>query len=124
MARHRANPLDYSRKTWMRLSMGFTFLFLYFPIVSLIAFSFNDSKRNIVWRGFTTRYYEKAWQNDSLIEAFTNSLTIAFMSTAASLVLGTLAALLLWRAILRLRVFRPSIVSQQSNGLGTAPTAF
>ena len=43
--------------------MGFAFLFLYFPIISLIAFSFNDSKRNITWQGFTLRYYEKAFDN-------------------------------------------------------------
>ena len=89
--------LEYGRRLWLRVTVAATLVFLYAPIVTLVVFSFNDSKRNIVWRGFTTRYYEKAWQNDSLIEAFTNSLTIAFMSTAASLVLGTLAALLLWR---------------------------
>ena len=72
-------------------------MFLYAPIATLIAFSFNDSRRNIVWRGFTFKYYEKAWNNDSLIEAFTNSLTIAFVSTLASTVLGTLAAVALWR---------------------------
>lgn len=81
----------------MRLSLLATFLFLYAPIVTLVAFSFNDSRRNIVWRGFTLKYYEKAWKNDSLIEAFTNSLTIAFMSTLISTVLGTLVAILLWR---------------------------
>ena len=41
--RRRSNPLDYSRKTWMRLTMGGAFFFLYFPIVSLIAFSFRQS---------------------------------------------------------------------------------
>ena len=94
---HPIQPLKYGRRLWLRLTMGLTLLFLYAPIVVLVVFSFNDSRRNIVWRGFTTRYYEKAWNNGSLIEAFTNSLTIAFISTAVSIVLGTLAAIMLWR---------------------------
>ena len=97
MAKDRANPLDYSRKTWMRLCMGFTFVFLYFPIVSLIAFSFNDSKRNITWQGFTLRYYEKAFNNSQLHEAFLNSLIIAGISTVVSTILGAMLGLALYR---------------------------
>ena len=90
-------PLDYSRRLWIRASLLATFVFLYAPIVTLIAFSFNDSRRNIVWRGFTWKYYEKAWNNESLIEAFTNSLSIALFSTIISTILGTMVAVMLWR---------------------------
>jgi spermidine/putrescine transport system permease protein len=92
-----AGPLDYGRKLWLRLWLAATFLFLYAPIAILIVFSFNDSRRNIVWRGFTLDYYEKALDNASLIEAFTNSLLIALVATAISTVLGALTALALWR---------------------------
>jgi len=95
--RRAVGPLDYSRRLWIRLVLAGTFLFLYAPIVTLMVFSFNDSRRNIVWRGFTTKYYEKAWANESLIQAFANSLTIAFISTLVSIILGAMAALLLWR---------------------------
>ncbi|MXZ80579.1 MAG: ABC transporter permease [Gammaproteobacteria bacterium] len=90
-------PLEYSRHGWMKLTLGLSFVFLYAPLLILIVFSFNDSRRNVVWRGFTTKYYEKAWNNDGLIEAFANSLTIAFFSTLVSTVLGAMVALLLWR---------------------------
>jgi spermidine/putrescine transport system permease protein len=90
-------PLEYTRRTWMRLMLLATFVFLYTPIVTLIAFSFNDSRRNIVWQGFTLKYYEQALNNAGLMEAFGNSLTIALASTVISVVLGTLAAVLLWR---------------------------
>ena len=90
-------PLDYTRRAWIRLTLAATFIFLYAPILTLVAFSFNDSRRNIVWRGFTLKYYEKAWNNESLIEAFTNSLTIAFISTIMSVILGAMVAVLLWR---------------------------
>lgn len=96
-ARTPVAPLEYSRKLWMRLWVGSVMVFLYAPLVVLMIFSFNDSKRNVVWRGFTTKYYEKALGNDQLVEALINSLTIAALATLASLVLGTLAAVLLWR---------------------------
>ncbi len=95
--RYTPGPLEYGRRRWMQAIVALSFVFLYAPILILVIFSFNDSRRNIVWRGFTTRYYEKAWNNDGLIEAFTNSLTIAFFSTLVSTLLGALVALMLWR---------------------------
>ncbi|MGH6945696.1 MAG: ABC transporter permease [Kiloniellales bacterium] len=90
-------PLDYGRRWWMKLTVGVTFIMLYAPIVALIAFSFNNSRRNIVWQGFTFDYYVRAWNNDSLREAFFNSLTIAIFNTAVSVVLGVMTAVCLWR---------------------------
>jgi spermidine/putrescine transport system permease protein len=90
-------PLDYTRRFWMRAWIGGVLFFLYAPLVALIAFSFNDSRANIVWRGFTFKYYGKVFQNEQLMAALGNSLTIAFLSTAVSIVLGALAAVLLWR---------------------------
>ena len=90
-------PLDYTRRWWLRAWLALTFVFLYAPIAILILFSFNDSRRNIVWQGFTFDYYIKAANNLSLIEAFTNSLVIALLSTAISVVLGGLFALALHR---------------------------
>jgi len=96
-ARAPIGPMDYTRRAWVRLTMLITFMVLYAPIATLVIFSFNDSKRNIVWKGFTTKYYVKAWNNEGLIEAFTNSLTIAIISTVISTILGAVAALSLWR---------------------------
>jgi len=90
-------PLDYTRRWWLRAWLAFTFVFLYAPIAILVLFSFNDSRRNIVWQGFTLDYYVKAANNVSLIEAFTNSLVIAALSTVISVVLGGLLALALYR---------------------------
>jgi spermidine/putrescine transport system permease protein len=81
----------------MRVWLSLVGLFLYAPLLTLIVFSFNDSRRNIVWQGFTLKYYEKALTNASLIEALANSLTIAAFSTLLSLVLGALAGFALWR---------------------------
>ena len=95
--KERPGPLEYMRAWPLRAIVALTIFFLYLPLVTLMAFSFNDSRRNIVWQGFTLKYYEKALNNDSLITAFGNSMTIAFFSTIISVVLGALAAVVLWR---------------------------
>ncbi|NMM45920.1 ABC transporter permease [Rhodospirillaceae bacterium KN72] len=92
-----AGPLDYLRKWPLLTVMAATFIFLYVPLLTLMAYSFNDSRRNIVWRGFTTDYYGKLFNNTDLMIAFGNSLTIALFSTIFSLVLGAMVAILLWR---------------------------
>jgi spermidine/putrescine transport system permease protein len=81
----------------MRLWMSAVLGFLYVPLIALIVFSFNDSKRNILWKGFTFKYYAKAFSNRGLMEALANSFTIAAISTLFSLMLGSFAAILLWR---------------------------
>jgi len=90
-------PLEYLRRWPMRAWLAMVGIFLYAPLVALMAFSFNDSRRNIVWKGFTLKYYDKLFHDSALLEAFGNSLTIAAASTVISLILGASAALLLWR---------------------------
>lgn len=96
MAARRA-PLEYNRMWQMKLWLLAVFIFLYAPLVALVAFSFNNSKRNIVWQGFTFDYYHKLFRNEDLLIAFANSLTIAFFATIISLFIGALAGVLLWR---------------------------
>jgi spermidine/putrescine transport system permease protein len=100
MAKLRKNapgPLEYLRRWQMQAWLAAVAIFLYAPLIALMAFSFNDSRRNIVWKGFTLKYYEKAFNNEGLIEAFGNSLTIAAVSTVVSVALGAMVALALWR---------------------------
>jgi spermidine/putrescine transport system permease protein len=90
-------PLEYLRRWQMQAWLAAVAVFLYAPLIALMAFSFNDSRRNIVWKGFTLKYYDKLFNDSSLLEAFGNSLTIAAVSTVISLFLGAAAALVLWR---------------------------
>lgn len=92
-------PFEYSRKWSLRSLFIVGTIFLYAPIIVLIIFSFNDSRRggNIIWKGFTTKYYTKAFGNEELMMAFANSLTIALVSTIVSVILGALTAVVLWR---------------------------
>jgi spermidine/putrescine transport system permease protein len=95
--KRRVLPLDYARRRSIQLLLAGIFIFLYFPIVALVAFSFNNSRRNVTWQGFTFDYYVKAFNNASLHEAFTNSLIVAGTSTLVSTVLGAMLGLALYR---------------------------
>src|SRR3954471_23210308 len=72
-------------------------VFLYLPIAVLMAYSFNTSRLNVVWEGFTLTWYRRVWENGPLLEAARNSLVIAVVTTLVSVVLGTLGAWLLHR---------------------------
>lgn len=76
------------QNVWIAL----TFLFLYLPIAVVIIFSFNTSKMNILWEGFTFQWYGSFFQNRSLMDALVNTLIIAVASTAISTVIGTIGA--------------------------------
>ena len=73
------------------------FVFLYLPIVLLIVYSFNTSRLNVNFEGFTTQWYREMWANDGIRRALANSLKIATWTTAFSVVLGTAGAWLLHR---------------------------
>ena len=79
-------PLEYTKKLWMRSWVGFVLFFLYAPLITLVAFSFNDSKRNIVWRGFTLDYYKKALDNDSLMIAMGNNGAMLMPTTIPAVI--------------------------------------
>ncbi len=95
--KEKPGPLEYMRQWPLRVIVGATLVFLYLPLITLMMFSFNTSRRNIVWQGFTTDWYVKAFNNDSLLQAFINSLVIAFFCTIIAVILGALAAVMLWR---------------------------
>jgi spermidine/putrescine transport system permease protein len=72
------------------------YAFLYLPLFVLALFSFNSS-RFAVWQGFTIHWYSDVFQNDNLIEATLNSLTIGLVSTLFATVIGTLAGYAIWK---------------------------
>jgi spermidine/putrescine transport system permease protein len=94
---------DMVLKSWTVLVM----LFLYLPILLLVIYSFNDSKLNIVWEGFTFKWYRQLWgevvmhlsdeRRSPLVESLNNSLIIAGFTTIFSVILGTAGAWLLYR---------------------------
>ncbi|WP_325892685.1 spermidine/putrescine ABC transporter permease PotC [Grimontia sp. NTOU-MAR1] len=77
--------------------MSLVYAFLYIPIVILIVNSFNESKFGMEWKGFTTKWYTLLLNNDSLVQAAWNSLTIAVFSATAAAIIGSLTAVALFR---------------------------
>jgi len=72
--------------------IGLVLLFLYLPIFVLVVFSFNDTKLNILFEGFTLKWYSELLENTTLLEAFKNTLVVASLSTLISTVIGTISA--------------------------------
>ncbi len=73
------------------------FIFLYAPIVSLIIFSFNESKLVTVWGGFSTKWYGELFRDPQILGAAWISLKIAVVSASLAVVFGTIAAYALTR---------------------------
>jgi spermidine/putrescine transport system permease protein len=80
-----------------KLYAFFMYMFLYIPIIVLVVFSFNDSKLNAVWTGFSLKWYKSLAHNAGILEAMKNSLLIAVASTILSVMIGTLAAVGMYR---------------------------
>lgn len=81
------------------------YVFLYTPIAILILLSFNDSRYALVWRGFTTRWYEALLAGETVARvnpgaawtALVHSLEIAVVTVVVSTVFGTMLAFALDR---------------------------
>ncbi|SFZ76730.1 ABC transporter permease subunit [Chitinimonas taiwanensis] len=80
-----------------RLFMLLGFFFLYAPILSLVIFSFNESRLVTVWGGFSLKWYGEMFRNDSLLSAAGLSFKIAFLAATLAVVLGTVAGFVLAR---------------------------
>jgi spermidine/putrescine transport system permease protein len=78
---------------WLTAFTSLIYVFLFAPIVVLIAFSFNQSRRNFVWQGFTTDWYERLLRNNDLIDALGVTLQVAVIAVIGSTILGSLLGL-------------------------------
>jgi spermidine/putrescine transport system permease protein len=79
------------------------YAFLFAPIVVLILFSFNDSRRNIAWRGFTLEWYPRLFGNDEVLDALWVTMQVAIAAVLVSVILGSLIGLGLARLQSRAR---------------------
>lgn len=88
-------------RTLLQVHSWLVFVFLYAPIVILIAFSFNRGRQTAVWEGFTLDWYVRLAGNELILGAVQNSLIVAAAATLAATVVGTLTALALDRYLFR-----------------------
>lgn len=116
--------VEQGRLTWGGLTLTvhtvLMYLFLYVPILILVIFSFTRDEFGVRWTGFTLDWYVRLFNNERLMGAALNTLNVAFISTVASTILGTLTALAMERyrfrgragvdAVLYLPIVIPEIV--------------
>ena len=80
------------RRIGSRLFMGLVFLFLYAPILLMIVFSFNDGNSNVVWHGFSLRWYEELFRDRAIMQSVYTTLLVSLVATVVATVAGTFAA--------------------------------
>ncbi len=102
------------RPLFLIAMLCFGFAFFYIPILSMILFSFNDSRLATVWGGFSTKWYGELFRNDKIIDAALLSLKIALISATFATILGTMTGI----ALARFRRFKGRTLL---SGLVTAP---
>ena len=90
------------RSPWLWLAGFLAYAFLYAPLVIVVAYSFNDSRLNAEWVGFTLSWYEKLFGNEKMLKAAWNSLVIGLTASAVSTVLGTMGGYAMYRYRMRL----------------------
>ena len=86
---------------WLWAAALVAYAFLYLPLLIVVVYSFNDSRLNAEWVGFTLDWYRKLAQNDEMIAAAGNSLAIAMVASVVSTALGTMAGVAMHRYRLR-----------------------
>lgn len=69
------------------------FVFLYMPIVVLMAYSFNDSRSRGVWGGFTLKWYVELFHDRTIMTSLYYTLIIGILASLIATIIGTIAAL-------------------------------
>ena len=90
------------RSAGLLIAAAAGYAFLYVPLVIVVVYSFNDSRLNAEWVGFTLDWYDKLFHNEEMLYAAGNSLAIALVASLISTVLGTMAGVAMYRYKLRL----------------------
>ena len=80
-----------------RLWLGGVFLFFYLPLMFLVVFSFNSTRQDSEFTGFSLRWYKALGQDTRLVEGFLLSFNVALLSATLATILATMAAYALIR---------------------------
>lgn len=88
---HAQSVIVWSILGWLYFALVFLFLFL--PILTLVLFSFENTRfPSLPWAGWTLKWYQELWLDGSLLKALRHSLIVSPLAAAAASILGFLAA--------------------------------
>ena len=93
------------RGFWLWAGALAAYAFLYLPLLVVIAYSFNDSRLNAEWVGFTWRWYDVLLHDRDMLGALGNSLFIATVSSLTATILGTMTGIAILRYHMRFLAF-------------------
>ncbi len=89
--------MNHGRSRFLTSILAFGYAFLYIPLVSVMVYSFNDSRLATVWGGFSTRWYGELLKNEQVLDAALLSLRIAVCAATLATIFGTMAGMALSR---------------------------
>lgn len=104
------------------------YTFLYLPMVMVVLYSFNTNDNNLVYHGFTTQWYSRMFEDESLMGSFLLTIELALVSTLISVVLGTLATIGLHRYDFRFKklfdsmLYIPVVIPELVIGIASLAT--
>ncbi len=81
------------RKHLPKIFLVLVFLFFYLPIIYVVFFSFNDSRSLTNFTGFSLQWYEKMFENRTMMESIYYTVVIALIATVVSVIIGTITAI-------------------------------
>ncbi len=89
--------MNHGRSRFLTSVLAFGYAFLYIPLVSVMVYSFNDSRLATVWGGFSSRWYGELLENEQILDAALLSLRIAVITATLATIFGTMAGMALSR---------------------------
>ncbi|MBN2689792.1 MAG: spermidine/putrescine ABC transporter permease PotC [Gammaproteobacteria bacterium] len=84
-------------KTYKAIYLNLVYLLLYLPIAIVVTFSFNTSPKSLLWHGFSTKWYQILFHDNAIFSVTLHSLTISTIAATMAAILGTIAAINLFR---------------------------
>ncbi len=81
------------KRFFKRFYLAAILLFLYAPILTLIIYSFNESKVMANWTGFSFKWYERLFSDPNILKIIWITVSVAALSALIATAIGTLAAI-------------------------------
>lgn len=73
------------------------YLFLYIPMLVVVALSFNNTRYSLIWHGFTWKWYRALAADHDLVQVAIHSLVVGISAATMATIIGAIASISLFR---------------------------